>query len=179
LFWWGDESPSVYPPGTSVAFSVATDSTVGPGVVRSSAATYTPQNDPHYYIAWHGQVLGPSLTVAEDLTARLTGGPATVVLPDLRSSLSTNLTGDDVKPAIGSLTPLPGVSIAMRAAITVEGVVGTQYGIQYNTDLKAETNWHGLANVILTAPKLTYYDSLPGSGPQRYYRILPGPIAVP
>src|SRR5206468_11253243 len=33
----GNESPSVYPAGTSISFSVATDSSVGPGVVNASA----------------------------------------------------------------------------------------------------------------------------------------------
>jgi len=48
LWWWGMESPSVYPPGATVTFSVTTDSSVEPGSASASAVTYTPQNNPHY-----------------------------------------------------------------------------------------------------------------------------------
>src|SRR6266542_3072292 len=54
LVWRGMESPSVYPPGTTVTFSVTTDASVGPGIVSGSAVTYTPQNNPHYYDSWLG-----------------------------------------------------------------------------------------------------------------------------
>ena len=60
LLWHGMESPSVYPPGTTVTFSLATDSSVKPGIVHGVAATYTPQNNPHYYLPWQEQITGPS-----------------------------------------------------------------------------------------------------------------------
>jgi hypothetical protein len=169
----------VYPPGTSVIFSVATDSNIGPGVVNTSAATYTPQNDPHWYLCWYGQVLGPSINATEDVSVRPGGSPATLAFSDFRSALTTNLAGGIVTPKATSLTPLPAVSITTHAAITVEGVVGSQYGIQYKTDLNKKSDWQGLANIILTAPKQVYYDPLPGTGTQRYYRIVPGPIVIP
>jgi hypothetical protein len=67
----------------------------------------------------------------------------------------------------------------MHSAITVEGEVGRTYAIQYNCNLNDPTGWCGLANVILTAPKQICYDPRPGSYPQRFYRIVPGPIPIP
>jgi hypothetical protein len=62
LTWWGLESPSVYPAGSTAVFSVTTDSSVNPGVVNGLAATYTPQNNPHYYLPWQVQTTGPSIS---------------------------------------------------------------------------------------------------------------------
>ena len=73
----------------------------------------------------------------------------------------------------------PAVSVIMHAGITLEGVVGLQYGIQYNTDLTDPKGWRGLANVILTTPKQIWFDPEPASTSHRYYRIVPGPISIP
>jgi hypothetical protein len=179
LLWWGNESPSVYPPGTTVSFSVATDSSFGPGVVNASAATYAPQNDPHYYLPWQGRIVGPSIGVTDASPSKAAGSESRITIPDLRSVLVTNLESSAIDTAAAMLTPLPAVSIAMHAGITVEGTVGSYYGIQYCTDLRDANGWRGLANVILTAPKQVWYDPRPGSDPQRFYRIVPGPIPIP
>src|SRR6266478_202739 len=81
LWWWGMESPSVYPPGTTVTFSVTTDSSVGPGIASGSAVTYTPQNNPHYYVSWMGHVLGPSTSAADAAPASMAGSDPKTVLP--------------------------------------------------------------------------------------------------
>ena len=179
LLWWGNESPSVYPAGTSVSFSVATDSSVGPGVVNASAATYTPQNNPHWYLSWHGQTIGPSITTSDASPGKGADRDSIVSLPDMRSTLVTNLQTSATSQEANNLTPLPAPSVAMHAAITVEGEVGRTYAIQYNSNLSDPAGWHGLANVILTTPKQTCYDPRPGSNPQRFYRIVPGPIPLP
>jgi len=179
LVWWGRESPSVYPPGTSVTFSVATDSSVGPGAVRGSAATYTPQHDPHYYLTWLGQVLGPSIGAANISPEGLTGDGHKQMLPVVRSVLVTNVESSVSGQRSTLVGPLPALSIAVHTGLTVEGVVGLQYGIQCNTDLANSDGWRGLANVILTTPKQVWYDPQPASNPQRYYRIVPGPISIP
>ena len=72
-----------------------------------------------------------------------------------------------------------GVSLALYAGITIEGVVGLTYGIQYSTDLSNTNSWHGMANVTLGAPTQLWFDIQPASQPQRYYRVVPGPITVP
>ena len=62
LMWWGLESPSVYPAGSTAVFSVTTDSSVSPGDVNGLAVTYTPQNSPHFYLPWQVQTTGPSIS---------------------------------------------------------------------------------------------------------------------
>ncbi|MGH7968358.1 MAG: lectin-like protein, partial [Limisphaerales bacterium] len=74
LFWWGMESPSVYPPGTTVTFSITADASVKTGHVRGFSATYTPQNNPHYYAPWPEEVLAPS-AVATDAAAPASAAP--------------------------------------------------------------------------------------------------------
>jgi len=95
------------------------------------------------------------------------------------SVLGTNLYGKVTNDEVSLAATPAAVSIAMHAGITIEGVAGLAYGIQYNTDLTSTNGWLGLANVILTTPKQIWYDPQPASQPQRYYRILPGPISIP
>jgi len=179
LVWWGQESPSVYPPGTTVTFTLTTDSSVQPGAVRSSAVTYTPQNNPHYYVTCHGEIVGPSAGVADALPANLMGTNLQTLVAGVYSVLGTNLYGKVTNDEVSLAATPAAVSIAMHAGITIEGVAGLAYGIQYNTDPTSTNGWLGLANVILTTPKQIWYDPQPASHPQRYYRILPGPISIP
>ena len=72
-----------------------------------------------------------------------------------------------------------GVSLALYSGITIDGVVGLTYGIQYNTDLTNTNGWRGMANVTLGAPTQLWFDVYPATAPQRYYRVVPGPISVP
>jgi hypothetical protein len=72
-----------------------------------------------------------------------------------------------------------GVSLALYSGITVDGVVGLTYGIQYSTDLSNTNGWRGMANLTLGTPTELWFDVQPASQPQRYYRVLPGPISVP
>ena len=72
-----------------------------------------------------------------------------------------------------------GVSLALYSGITIDGVVGLTYGIQYSTDLTSTNGWRGMANVTLGAPTELWFDVYPASKPQRYYRIVSGPISVP
>ncbi len=179
LWWWGMESPSVYPPGTTVTFSVTTDSSVGPGIASGSALTYTPQNNPHYYVSWRGQMLGPGTGAADRAPTSLTGNDANKVLPVVRTLLMTNLESGATSQRAALGTDLPAASISMHAGVPIEGEVGLQYGIQYNTDLSDTNGWRGLANVILTTPKQVWYDPQPAFNFQRFYRIATGPIPIP
>ena len=177
LFWWGQESPSVYPPGSTVSFSVATRASEPAGLVNASASTYTPQNYPHYYVPWLGQVLGPVAQsqgpMAPELAAK-----------DPRSSFQPVPTGPVVFPEIHSSASVPSidsVSVAMslHPALTIRGTVGAQYGIQCTTDLANLSSWHGVTNLILQAATQVWFDPEPSTGPERFYRVVPGPIAVP
>ncbi len=178
LWWWGMESPSVYPPGSTVTFSVGTDISVGPGAVAVSAVTYTPQNNPHYYLNWQGQVIGPSAAVV-DATAAGQEGASARAWPALRTSLVTNLESTATSRRGRPDVFLPSTSVALHAAVTVEGEVGREYGIQFRTDLGDTNQWRGLANLLLCTPRSVWYDPEPATGPQRYYRVVPGPISIP
>jgi hypothetical protein len=73
-----------------------------------------------------------------------------------------------------------GVSLALYPGVTIDGVVGLTYGIQYTTDLSNTNSWQGLVNVPLSAPTMLWFDTQPAmSQPQRYYRVVPGPISIP
>jgi hypothetical protein len=72
-----------------------------------------------------------------------------------------------------------GVSLALYSGITIDGVVGLTYGIQYSTDLSNTSGWRGMANVTLGVPTELWFDVQPANQPQRYYRVVPGPVPIP
>jgi len=72
-----------------------------------------------------------------------------------------------------------GVSLALYAGVSIDGVVGLTYGIQSNTDLSNTNSWRGVANVTLDTPNELWFDVQPANQPQRYYRVVPGPISIP
>jgi serine/threonine protein kinase len=74
VLWIGHMPASVYLPGSTVTFSLTTDATIKPGEVPVYAATYTPQNAPHYYHSFLKNVIGPnSKTASEPAAATVTG----------------------------------------------------------------------------------------------------------
>jgi hypothetical protein len=170
LLWCGQQPPSVYPPGTSASFSLTTDSSIKPGAVRGVATTYTPQNNPHFYAPFHNRIVGPAAHEVEP------GALPTSIFLDVKflpasSDLSFAPHADSANssPVNASLDLYPGV--------TVEGEVGTTYGIQFSNDLDA--TWRGLANITLSVPKQIWFDPHSASAPRRFYRVLPGPVVVP
>ncbi len=72
-----------------------------------------------------------------------------------------------------------GVSLALYSGITIDGVVGLTYGIQCNTNLNNTNGWWGMVNVTLSVPTMLWFDMQPANQPQRYYRVVPGPISIP
>jgi hypothetical protein len=72
-----------------------------------------------------------------------------------------------------------GVSLALYSGITIEGVVGRTYGLQYNTDLSNTNDWRGMANITLWAPTELWFDVQPANQARRFYRVVPGPISIP
>jgi hypothetical protein len=98
-------------------------------------------------------------------------GNYTVVVTNVYGSVTSN-------PAILTMNPA-GVSLALYAGVTIDGVPGLTYGIQHTTDLSDTNSWQGSANVTLGAPTQLWFDLLPAAQPQRYYRVVPGPISIP
>lgn len=70
-------------------------------------------------------------------------------------------------------------SIALYPGITIEGVVGLTYGIQVSADPANAGSWSGRTNITLQTATFLWMDSEPASQPQRYYRVVPGPISIP
>ena len=72
-----------------------------------------------------------------------------------------------------------GVSADLYTGITIEGVVGQTYGVQYTTNLDDAGSWQGLANVPLSTTPQLWVDAQPANQARRYYRVVPGPISIP
>ena len=64
------------------------------------------------------------------------------------------------------------------ASLTIGGLVGPTYGIQFATNLTGVSNWFGLTNLILSTPTQTWVVPQPASLPKSYFRVVPGPIQV-
>ncbi len=124
------------------------------------------------------------------------------VLGGTNSSLIlTNLQGADVGAytvvvtnAIGSVTSVPalltlkvadlslsvlGTPTQGVAGVAIGGLTGQTYGIQSSDDLSIANNWRGQTNLTLTSPSQAWNDPQPMTLPQRYYRVVPGPIPIP
>ncbi len=113
-----------------------------------------------------------SLLVLTNLQAA-DGGVYKVVIADAATNTLTSL------PATLTVNPA-GVSFALYAGVTIDGVVGQTYGVQMTTDLGNTNSWAGAANLTLTVPTQIWYDSNSTSEqPKRYYRVVAGPISVP
>jgi lysophospholipase L1-like esterase len=63
------------------------------------------------------------------------------------------------------------------AALNISGVTGQIYGVQTCWNLSAPIIWTGVTNLFLSQSNYTWYDPS-NSREQRFYRLLPGPIAV-
>jgi hypothetical protein len=64
------------------------------------------------------------------------------------------------------------------AALSISGITGRLYGIQVTPSLGPSNHWTGLTNIVLTTPTVAWFDPQSATQAQRYYRIVPGPIAV-
>jgi hypothetical protein len=173
LRWVGQQPPSVYPAGTTVTFSLTTDSAIKPGAVRGVATTYTPQDDPQYYVAFHGRILGPSGTIFEP-SALPTSIFTDVPFRSLTSPDRSESTPADRPTAAATIV---NTTLDLYPGVTIEGDVGSTYGIQCSTGLEAA--WQGLANITLNAPRQIWFDPQGASQPRRLYRVLPRPVSIP
>jgi len=63
--------------------------------------------------------------------------------------------------------------MGVYAGITIDGVAGYTYGIDYTTDLTATNSWLTLTNLTLTLPVETWVDLSVDvrSTKARYYRV--------
>ena len=95
------------------------------------------------------------------------------------SVMVTNAYGSTASSNVHLTVNPAGVSLAVYSGITIDGVIGLTYGIQYSTDLSNTNGWRGMTNVTLSVPTELWFDQQSAHQPQRYYRVVPGPISVP
>ena len=105
-------------------------------------------------------------------------GVYTVVVTNAIGSATSAPAELNVKVADLSLTLL-GTPTQGLAGLTIGGLTGQTYGIQSSDDLSIANNWRGQTNLTLTSPSQAWNDPQPMTLPQRYYRVLPGPIPIP
>jgi formylglycine-generating enzyme required for sulfatase activity len=65
-----------------------------------------------------------------------------------------------------------GVSVQVYAGLTITGVVGSNYVVQYVTDLSQTNNWQLLTNLILPSNPYLWFDASCPATPRRLYRVL-------
>jgi hypothetical protein len=120
---------------------------------------------------------GLAISWATDSTLNLTnldlsaGGDYFVVVANSFGSITSN-------PALLVLDAA-GLSLGLYPGVTIDGVVGKTYGIQYTTDLSHTNSWLTLTNFTLTQPVQlwldTSVDAMAGTVPRRFYRLVAAP----
>jgi hypothetical protein len=162
------------------------------GKCKPPLITSQPQNQVGYWgksVTFTVTVLGsPPLSYQwQKDSAPVTGGTGpSLVLTNLQLSdagtysvVVTNSLGSTTSSNAYLMMNPAGVSLALYAGVTIDGVVGLTYGIQFSTNLSNTNSWQGLVNVTLSVPTELWFDVQPASQPQRYYRVVPGPISIP
>ena len=68
------------------------------------------------------------------------------------------------------------VDLGLYAGVTIGGVAGYSYVIQYSTDLTDTNSWMTLTNLTLQHPVELWVDTTTNAAAtqKRFYRILPG-----
>jgi len=81
-------------------------------------------------------------------------------------------------PALLIVNPI-GVSLGLYPGVTIAGVVGKTYGLQFSTSVSLTNSWTSLTNLTLTQPVQLWLDSSvetsSGQQPRRFYRVVPLP----
>lgn len=66
------------------------------------------------------------------------------------------------------------VSIQLYPGLSITGLVGQAYCIQYTTDVSSNPAWTSLTNFALNTPSYFYLDPHPATLPRRFYRVIEG-----
>jgi hypothetical protein len=133
------------------------------------------QGAPPFSYQWF--VDGFPITWATNATLTLTNldstdaGSYTVTIRNVVNSVTS-------APAVLIVNPA-GISLGLYAGVTVSGVVGKTYGIQYSTNVSATNSWTAATNLTLTQPVQTWVDTAVDTHAAgivgRFYRV----VAIP
>ena len=114
-----------------------------------------------------------------NLVAADAGGYSVVVSDASGGQLTSRSAALTVQPAGVGISLAQEAGATLYVGMIIEGVVQRIYGIQATTNLNNAQGWFGVTNLTLTTPTMLWRDSQPANQPQRYYRVVPGPISVP
>ena len=78
------------------------------------------------------------------------------------------------EPASLTVNPVC-VAIDLYAGLTIGGLVGQTYRVEYVTQLAATNQWAFLTNVFQGMPEVLWVDPQPATLERRIYRVLPPP----
>ncbi len=88
----------------------------------------------------------------------------------LHCGQGVSLDGYKIRLTGSTVSTAPRVSVALHAAVTIDGIVGSTYVVEYSTALAPET-WLALTTVTLSAPSQSVYDPAPTHSTEtRFYR---------
>ena len=115
----------------------------------------------------------------KDGAAIPSGTSATLMFPTVQLT-DAGLYSVVVSSPWGSVTNAPAqlvvnpanISLAMYAGVTIDGVAGYTYGIQYSTDLRNTNAWVTATNYTLSIPVETWIDFESAGGLKRFYRVV-------
>lgn len=115
----------------------------------------------------------------KDGAAIPSGTSATLMFPTVQLT-DAGLYSVVVSSPWGSATNTPAqlvvnpanISLAMYAGVTIDGVAGYTYGIQYSTDLRNTNAWVTVTNYTLSLPVETWIDFESAGGLKRFYRVV-------
>jgi hypothetical protein len=101
-----------------------------------------------------------------------TNNPAALVVTNPLPTVGALFTSSGTPPASISVQ-LTNISLGVYAAITIDGVAGHAYAINYTTDLTGTDPWTTLTNLTLTSSVQTWVDlgTDVRSAKARYYRV--------
>ena len=66
----------------------------------------------------------------------------------------------------------PGLAIRSYAGLSVTGIVGRAYALEYTTNLQATNDWHTATNIVLTVSPQVWIDFDSVNSPRRFYRAV-------
>ncbi len=122
-------------------------------------------------LAYQWQFNGGDITDATNVSYTISNAQANQA--GLYSVSVSNMFGATSSgPASLTVNPVC-VSIELYPGLTIGGVVGQTYQVEYATQLAASNQWSFLTNVFQAMPEVLWIDPQPATLERRFYRVLP------
>jgi hypothetical protein len=154
-------SPSITAPFIGATAIWGRSASLSVGAIGSGTLTY------QWYL--NGVAVGDATNAVFNLSSVqfTNGGLYTVVVSSAFGSVTNT-------PALLVVNPA-GTSLGIYAGVTLTGVAGYSYIIQYTTDLRETNSWVTLTNLTLDQPVEIWVDTTANAlATRRFYQVLPG-----